>query len=59
MVRRPKHLQVIIDNGSERRVLKNRADYRVDGFGEVNLVVSMTTPPAAGERVIIRGGRSP
>ncbi len=58
MVRRPKHLQVIIDNGNERRVLKNRADYRVDGFGEVDLVVSMTNPPAAGERVIIRGGRS-
>ncbi len=58
MVRRPKHLQVIIDNGTERRVLKNRADYRVDGFGKTDLVVSLTTPPAVGERVIIRGGRS-
>jgi len=58
MVRRPGHLQVIVDDGAERRVLKHRADYSVDGFGEADLVVSMTNPPPAGERVIIRGGRS-
>ncbi len=58
MVRRPNHLQVIVDNGLEQRILKHRADYRVDGFGEADLVVSLNTPPAAGERVIIRGGRS-
>ena len=58
MVRRASHLQVIVDDGAEQRQLKYRTDYRVDGFGEADLVVSMETPPSAGDRVIIRGGRS-
>ncbi|GJL94029.1 MAG: hypothetical protein DHS20C05_04340 [Hyphococcus sp.] len=58
MVERGGHLQVIIDDGAEQRTLKRRADYGVEGFGEAEIVVSFDQPPAPGERVIIRGGRS-
>ncbi|MBT8473731.1 MAG: hypothetical protein KJN99_14070 [Marinicaulis sp.] len=57
-VARAGHLNVIIDDGSEQRTLKNRKDFRVDGFGETNMVISLNEPPARGERVIIRGGRN-
>lgn len=58
MVSRRDHIQVILDNGSEQRVLKHRADYRLEGLGEAEVVVSLDAPPARGERVILRGGRS-
>ncbi len=58
MVRRPGHLQVIVDNGNEQRLLKHRADYKISGLGEEEVVVSFDAPPAAGDSVIIRGGRS-
>lgn len=58
MVKRRSHLQVALDNGSGQQVLRYRDDYRVDGFGDAEVVVSFETPPAPGERVIIRGGRS-
>jgi len=58
MVSRGGHLQVLIDDGSGTRTLKRRTDYSVEGFGELEVVVSFEEPPARGERVIIRGGRS-
>ena len=58
MVKRADHLQVVLDNGVERTVLKNRRDFRVDGWGEPNLVVSLNEPAASGTSVILRGGRS-
>ncbi|MHA7871837.1 MAG: cytochrome c oxidase subunit II transmembrane domain-containing protein [Hyphococcus sp.] len=58
MVTRGKHLQVFVDNGSEVRKLQRRADYALDGLGDSEVVVSFDAPPARGERVIIRGGRS-
>lgn len=57
-VTRPAHLQVIVDNGRAQRLLKHRADYRVEGFGDEEITVSLENAPAAGSRVIIRGGRS-
>ncbi|MBL4619247.1 MAG: cytochrome c oxidase subunit II [Marinicaulis sp.] len=58
MVERARHLQVIVDDGSGARALKNRADYTLDGLGDPEVVVSFATPPASGTRVIMRGGRS-
>ena len=58
IVRKGKQLNVIIDNGAEQRSLRHRRDFTVDGFGETELVVSLNEAPRAGERVIIRGGRS-
>lgn len=57
-VKRRNHLQVILDDGSGQRLLKHRTDYRLDGLGEAEVVVSFDTPPARGARVIMRGGRS-
>lgn len=58
MVKRADHLQVVLDNGSDRRVLKNRRDFSVEGWGERDLVVSLNEPAPAGSSVILRGGRS-
>ncbi|MEO1136916.1 MAG: cytochrome c oxidase subunit II transmembrane domain-containing protein [Pseudomonadota bacterium] len=58
MVSRRDHLQVMLDNGTERRELTYRDDYTVDGWGESNLVVSLNAPAPAGASVIMRGGRS-
>ncbi|WP_411819083.1 cytochrome c oxidase subunit II [Hyphococcus formosus] len=58
MVSRAGHLQVILDDGSSRTVLKHKRDYTVDGWGERNLVVSLDNPAPSGTSVIIRGGRS-
>jgi heme/copper-type cytochrome/quinol oxidase subunit 2 len=58
MVTRPGHLEVMIAGPQGTRKLKHRADFSVDGWGEPDLVVSMSQPPSTGETVIIRGGRS-
>ena len=58
MVSRRSHLQVSLDDGAGERRLSYRDDYRVEGFGDPEVVVSFETPPAPGTRVIIRGGRS-
>ncbi|WP_425410791.1 cytochrome c oxidase subunit II transmembrane domain-containing protein [Hyphococcus sp.] len=58
MVKRADHLQVIVDDGTQRTVLKNRRDFRVEGWGERDLVVSLNDPAPAGASVILRGGRS-
>ena len=58
MVVRPEHLQVLVDDGSGPRLLANRTDYRVEGFGEQEIVVSFAQPPSQSDRVILRGGRS-
>lgn len=52
------HLRVLIDDGEERRVLRHRRDYAVEGLGEPELLISLKEAPAPGERVIIQGGRS-
>ncbi|MCK5746257.1 MAG: cytochrome c oxidase subunit II, partial [Oricola sp.] len=57
-VARREHLQVLLDGGAERRTLKYKADYTVDGWGETDLVVSLNQPAPVGSRVILRGGRS-
>jgi len=58
MVSRPSQLQVILDDGAERHSLKYKKDFKVDGWGETNLVVSLNQPAPAGSSVILRGGRS-
>jgi len=58
MVARKGQLQVLVASGAGSRLLEHRDDYTVDGFGERDLVVSIKTPPAAGESIIIRGGKS-
>lgn len=58
MVKRAAHLQVVLDNGAERTILKNRKDFRVEGWGETDLVVSLNDPAPAGTSVILQGGRS-
>ncbi len=58
MVKRADHLQVILDTGAERRTLKNRQDFSVEGWGERDLVVSLNEPAPRGASVILRGGRS-
>ncbi|WP_428407584.1 cytochrome c oxidase subunit II [Hyphococcus sp.] len=58
MVKRADHLQVILDTGAERRTLKNRQDFTVEGWGEPELVVSLNEPAPRGASVILRGGRS-
>lgn len=57
MVRRDAHLQVFLaDDAGERRVA--RGDYSVEGFGEPEVLVTLDVAPSAGQRVVIRGGRS-
>ncbi|WP_207764695.1 cytochrome c oxidase subunit II [Hyphococcus luteus] len=58
MVARRDHLQVMLDTGAERRTLKYKTDYTVDGWGEPDLVVSLNEPAPVGASVILRGGRS-
>lgn len=58
MVKRADHLQVVLDTGAERRTLKNRQDFKVDGWGERDLVVSLNEPAPSGSSVILRGGQS-
>lgn len=58
MVRNARHLNVIVDNGGAQRELRHRRDFTVEGFGDSEVVVSLNEAPSAGERVIIRGGRS-
>lgn len=58
MLKRNEHLRVFLASASGERLLKPRADYTVDGFGEPEVKVTLTTPPARGERVIMQGGRS-
>lgn len=55
---RPEHIQVLVDEGGEMKKLANRADYRLKGLGDDNVVVSFNEAPPAGERIVIRGGRS-
>ncbi|MFQ5561956.1 MAG: cytochrome c oxidase subunit II transmembrane domain-containing protein [Parvularculaceae bacterium] len=57
-VARSGHLQVLIDSGAGVRALKYRKDYTVEGFGDSEINVTLESPPAPGERVLIRGGRS-
>lgn len=57
-VARRDHLQVMLDTGAERRTLKYKADYDVEGWGQPDLVVSLKQPAPAGASVILRGGRS-
>ena len=58
MVSRASHLQVVIDDGATRSVLKHKKDFKVAGWGERDLVVSLNSPAPAGASVILRGGRS-
>ena len=58
MVANRRHLEVLVASETETRRLKYNADYSVEGFGEPALTVTLNDAPAAGERVIIRGGRA-
>lgn len=58
MVERRRHLEVLVASGAETRRLRYNDDYTVEGFGEPEVRVSLNAAPAAGERVIIRGGQS-
>lgn len=58
MARRAEHIQVLLSNGNGVSRLKHKADYRLDGLGEAQVVVAMNEAPPAGSRVIIRGGQS-
>lgn len=58
MVARRGHLQVLASNAQGTRELAFRDDYRVEGFGEPEVIVSLNEPLPAGDRLIIRGGRS-
>lgn len=57
-VRSAHHLEVIVDDGTGARKLKNRDDYRLRGLGDAEVVVAFETPPAQGTSVVVRGGRS-
>ncbi len=55
---RPRHLEVLVDDGSGARKLKHRDDYRLSGLGDPEVVVEFETPPAPGTSIVVRGGRS-
>ncbi len=57
-VSRRDQLQVMIDTGSDRRSLKYKTDFTVEGWGETDMVVSLNQPAPIGSSVILRGGRS-
>lgn len=57
-VTRAEHVQVFIGSANGERRLAPRRDYRLEGLGDAEVKVALTTAPARGERVIIRGGRS-
>ncbi|MEL6369736.1 MAG: cytochrome c oxidase subunit II [Pseudomonadota bacterium] len=56
-VTRPDHLQVFVSNGDETAKL-SRGDYKVSNLGQAEVLVALNSAPAAGSRVIMRGGRS-
>ena len=58
MVKRVSHLQVLVGEGDNQRQLKPRRDFSVDGLGDAEVIVKFNEAPAAGEPVVIRGGRS-
>ena len=51
------HLQVFVNAAGETRRLEKSA-YKVSGLGEPEVTVSLKNPPAVGDTVIMRGGRS-
>ncbi len=55
---RAKHIEVYVESPSGRTKLTHRDDYRLDGLGDPEIVVQFENPPAAGDSVIVRGGRS-
>ncbi len=55
---RPRHVEVYLESSSGFQKLAHRADYRLAGLGDPEVVVEFETPPAAGDSVVIRGGRS-
>lgn len=58
MVDSRRHLEVLVATAAETRRLHYKDDYTVEGFGEPEVRVTLNETPAAGERVIIRGGRA-
>jgi len=58
MVTRKHQIQVLVDDGSGERMLKQRADYALSGLGDAEIRVTLNEAPGAGDQVIIRGGRS-
>lgn len=57
-VKRARHVEVYVEDGGELRKLQHRADYELRGLGEPEVVVAFDAPPARGENIFIRGGRS-
>lgn len=55
---RPDHIQVFLATAGGEERLDYRSDYTLDGLGDEKVTVSLKSAPAAGERVVIRGGRS-
>ncbi len=55
---RPKHVEVYLEDASGRRKLSHRDDYRLEGLGDPEVVVQFENPPAAGDSIVVRGGRS-
>ncbi len=58
MLKRPEHIEVSLAGADGEQPLRNRRDYRLEGLGEDVITVAFKEPPAAGESVIIRGGRT-
>ncbi len=58
VVKRPDHIEVFLSGASGVRKLENRKDYKLDGLGDPEVLVTLTSPAPAGDEVIIRGGRS-
>ncbi len=58
MLKRPEHIEVALAGAEGERRLRNRRDYRIEGLGEEEITVALEQAPAAGESVIIRGGRT-
>lgn len=58
MARSPEHVQVFLASGGDVRGLKRGEDYTLKGLGSPTITVEFVSPPAAGDSVIVRAGRS-
>ena len=55
---RAEQLKVTVASAGALKILEHRKDYTLDGLGDPEVVVSLKEAPSAGDRVIMRGGRS-
>jgi len=58
MLKRSDHVEVFLADASGERKLSYRDDFTLEGLGDPEIQVELKETPAAGQNVVIRGGRT-